>query len=47
MTAGSPPMVMTKMSESTIDITKAIPNPTDHLPKPDCGIKFIFIIKIN
>jgi len=40
MTVESPLMAKAKMSENAIDTTKAIPNPTDHLPERDCGMKF-------
>ena len=43
ITVGSPPMANAKISEIAVNITKAIPIPTDHLPKRVFGIKSIFI----
>ena len=43
MTAGFPPIATAKRSEIAVSITKAIPIPTDHLPRRVFGIKSIFI----
>jgi hypothetical protein len=40
-------MAEAKTRERAKDISRAIPNPTAHLPECDCGIKSIFIIEID